>query len=158
METVGVADAPFLFFNDNTTYGGDEMFYSNAVQERNIGDDKLTEYYFKQENVELVRELLQKFVYIKSGNKYKIPKQSKTSVTLVMTCIFEEHARYLPHDLQKQIDELNMKVVSHLVPKLISKVEQDVHFQSQLGKPLDPIALPVDTSYRKSLILPAYIR
>lgn len=62
-----------------------------------------------------------------------------------MRYVFIEYSRNLPYDIDKQIKDLNYRVISEILPIVISNVDQQIGYLKDIEtQPIGP-PLPINT-------------
>jgi hypothetical protein len=137
---------PIAYFNDNINSNElRNQLIKNQVRISECGQGKLEDIFFSNENIEILNKHLILSVYKKSKGKFKISKQSNESLIIVMRYVFIEYARHLPYNVDKQIVELNCKVVSEILPSVITNIRQKIDYLKHIDCPVIPIPLPINT-------------
>ena len=137
---------PIAYFNDNINSNElRNQLIKNQVRISECNQGKLEDIFFSNENIEILNKHLILSVYKKSKGKFKISKQSNESLIIVMRYVFIEYARHLPYNVDKQIVELNCKVVSEILPSVITNIRQKIDYLKHIDCPMTPIPLPINT-------------
>ena len=121
--------------------------YSELVQRQiTYNDDKVSEIFFSQNNIDTIQKMIQHNVYRKSGNKHKISKQSEPELFIIMNSIYKQHRRNLPNYIQEQIHELNNFVVEEATRLIMPRLLQYVDYMNNLDNRLDVMEHGQNTS------------
>jgi hypothetical protein len=149
-------EMPQAYFCNNTRADGlrNEMI-KNQIRINECEQGALETTFFSDENMNLINKQLIMKVYEKSDKKYKIGPQSKQSLLIVMRYIFIEHARHLPYDIKEQIRELNCRVVTDILPNIITNVEQKLEYIKLIESPRQILSLPISTNNKNRKTLPS---
>jgi hypothetical protein len=142
-------DLPKAYFCDNKK--SDELrkqVIKNITFSGECNTPQLSDVFFSDENMDLINKQLIYSVWKHTNGEYKIAKQSKDNLMIVMRYFFIEYARHLPYDIKGQISELNCLVVSNILPNVISNAEQYIGYLRDIGPRQEPVPLPVSTSNR----------
>ncbi len=141
-------DMPVAFFNDNVKSNNlRSELIKNVVLISDCEQGKLEENFFSDENIDLINKQLILTVYNKSNKQYKIAPQKKESLIIVMRYVFLEHARHLPYDIVRQIQELNCRVVGEILPSVITNVEQTIGYLDEISNPRKLLPLPINVNH-----------
>ena len=62
-----------------------------------------------------------------------------------MRYIFLEYAKNLPFNIDKQIAELNCRVVGDILPNIFTNVRQKIDYLKEIDCPRPQIPLPINT-------------
>lgn len=106
----------------------------------------LTDAFFSRTNIDINHNKIRYAVYVASGNKYIIDKQDDTELQIVMRAIYLQHSLNLPTNIKEQIRELNQKVTDFAYPKILSEIEQYIHYKNNLQFLPQTIDLPKNVS------------
>ena len=112
---------------------------------------KLQSKFFSDDNIKTINILLINNVYLKSNKKIKILPQNKNDLIVIMAAIFKSKARHLNTNIDKQIKELNCRVVTKILPDVLSNAKSYKKYIDDINKPLNPVANPISTNRDKSL-------
>ena len=114
------------------------------ISECNIGDLENT--FFSKDNIDLINKQLILSVYNKTNKQFLICSQKETDLLIVMRYVFIEYSRNLPYDIINQIKDLNCKVVSEILPVVISNFDQKIGYLKDIStQPIGP-PLPINTN------------
>jgi hypothetical protein len=113
-----------------------------TIQERS----PLNDAFFSKNNMNHVKKLLAEQVYKQSGYSISAHSQSDNELLIIMRAIFLQYARNLPEDVRGQIAELNLKLLTEIVPKVVSKVKMELTYQRDHGSQPLPNLHPVNVS------------
>ena len=116
----------------------------NQVRISECEQGDLEDTFFSDENISLINKHLIMLIFKKTKGQIKISEQSKESLIIVMRYIFLEYARHLPYDIASQVRELNCRIVSEVVPKIITEATQRITYLDELNKPRQLIPLPTN--------------
>jgi hypothetical protein len=147
-------EIPVGFFCDNKKSTGlrNEMI-KNQIRINECEQGLLENVFFSDENFDLINKQLILAVYKKS--QYKISPQSKQNMSIVMRYIFIEYAKNLPYDIPQQIKELNCKVISDVLPNIITNITQRIAYLKLIGSPRELLDLPTSTNNKNNQLLPS---
>jgi hypothetical protein len=138
---------PTAFFSDhpNAKEERNQLIKNNVrVNEEAQGD--LEEYFFSDDNINLINKQLILSIYKKTNNQIKIPPQSKQSLIIVMRYIYIEYAKHLPYNIAGQIRELNCRVVSEIIPKIITETTQRIDYLKHINNKRTLMPLPINVN------------
>ncbi len=140
----GMQDLPSAYFCDNVKSNAlrNELI-KNQVRISECEQGDLENVFFSDENMSFINKQLILSVYKKSNGKFKISEQSKQDLIIVMRYVFLEHSRHLPYDIAGQIKELNCRVVSEILPNIITNVNQRVDYLDEINNPRKVLPLPI---------------
>ena len=117
----------------------------NKIIECNITE--LPNIFYSDENITLINKKLIVAVYKNTNGEIKIKPQSSEQLLIVMRYVFIEYARHLPYDIKGQINELNCRVVSEILPNVITNAQQHIGYLKDIEKIREPLPLPISTKY-----------
>jgi len=141
-----ITQLPIAYFNDNVNSNElRNQLIKNQVRISECGQGKLEDIFFSNENIDTINKHLILSVFKKSQGKFKISKQSNESLIIVMRYIFIEYAKHLPYNIDKQISELNCRVVGDILPIIFTNVRQRIDYLRDIDCPRPQIPLPINT-------------
>jgi len=137
---------PIAYFNDNINANAlRNQLIKNQVRISECEQGKLEDIFFSDENIDVINKHLILSVFKKSNGKFKISKQSKEKLIIVMRYIFLEYAKHLPFNIDKQIAELNCRVVGDILPNIFTNVRQKIDYLRDIDCPRKQVPLPINT-------------
>ena len=80
-------------------------------------------------------------VYLRSGKKHIIGRQSDTQLQIIMRSIYLQNSKNLNTDIKGQIQELNKLVIDYCVPNILVEVEQYIQYKVSVSKIPEPLPL-----------------
>ena len=121
--------------------------YSELIQRRaEYNDDKVSQLFFSSQNVDKIQKMIQMNIYIKTSKQYKISRQSDSELFILMTGIYSNHSRHLPHHIHEQVDELNELTTDKATQLILPRLLQYIGYMNTLDKRLDVLDYAVNTS------------
>ena len=146
--------APFELFqggiNDNVTNFNESI---KSIQT----ESHLSNLFFSRKNIENLHNSIIKNVYLKSNGEHKIGKQSEVQLQIVMRSIFLQEAKHLQCNYNKQIQELNLKVLEYCVPRILTEIMQFIGYKKTVNTMPKPLEHPKNLSGKGRNILKANI-
>ena len=139
-------EIPVAYFSDNIN--GNllrKQLIKNElkISECNVGELEKT--FFSKENINLINKYLIYSVYTRTDKQFLICSQKEADLIVVMRYVFIEYSRNLPYDIDKQIKDLNYRVISEILPTVISNVDQKIGYLKDIQtQPVGP-PLPINT-------------
>jgi hypothetical protein len=121
------------------------QFIKNQLKTTECDTGLLENVFFSDENIDLINRQLIYSVWKHTNKEFKIRPQSKEKLLIVMRYIFIEYARHLPFDIKGQIKELNCRMVTDILPDIITNVQQHVGYLKDIEKIREPLPLPIST-------------
>ena len=110
--------------------------------------------FFSRENIETIHEAIILGVYKASNNKYKIAKQSESSLEIVMRAMYLQHGKNNNENIDMQVKELDKIVVEYCVPNIMTNVTQYIGYINDIKKPPQIMDMPLDTSNKNKQLQP----
>jgi hypothetical protein len=99
--------------------------------------------FFSPSNVEIIQNKIRYEVYVKSGNKHIIDKQSTDDLLIVMRSIYYQYGKNRPDHIKEQIEALNQLVCDWSVPKILAEIEMYYQYRKDISTMPVPLAHPV---------------
>lgn len=128
---------------------------SNAGQEGvrgNLEATPLNQAYFSAANFQIIQNAIRKTVHDKSGAI--IDPVGSDDLFMVMRAIYLWYGKNLPTNIPGQIAELNDRVVTWCVPKILAEVSMDKTYQYDISHLPVPLSHPVNQSSAGTRSLP----
>ena len=122
----------------------------NQIRISECEQGALEDTFFSDENINLINKQLIMSVFKKTNGNIKITEQSNSSLIIIMRYIFIEYARHLPFNIAEQIRELNCRVVSEVVPNIITNATQHINYIAEINNPRNIIPLPKNVRFNSS--------
>jgi len=101
--------------------------------------------FFSSHNVNVIQDNIRKEVSRKSAGQFKIGKQSEQQLVIIMRSIYLQHGKNLPTDTQKQVNDLNTKVLEYTTPNIITNIKQHIGFVNDVNAPPSLPIVPKST-------------
>ena len=112
----------------------DPYCFSNSL--KSIQDDTpLSRAFFSSSNVDYLQKKIQDEVFIRSSRSgqmgYRIGRQSDLQLHLIMRSIYLQNSMNLNCNIDRQLNELNQKVIDdpNVINGIIVNIEQQKHYQ-----------------------------
>jgi len=131
-----------LFGNDNNKK---DNFKYEALQHIQT-PSRLSLIFFSEDNIDRIQNEMRYQVWIQSGKKYVIEKQSPIELEIIMRAIFLQYSLNQDKDFGKQINYLNKLVLSYCIPNIMTEVEQYLGYLDNVQKLPNPLPLPENLS------------
>lgn len=100
----------------------------NGIQE----SSNLSKAFFCESNLKHVNDLIRYQVWLSTNEKYIIGQQNEFELIMIMRSIYLQEALNQPHNIGKQVNDLNNSVVSQTVPRLIAEVKQFLTYNNEI--------------------------
>jgi hypothetical protein len=128
---------------------------NNAGQEGvrgNFEKTPMNQAFFSAPNFQIIQNKIRKDVFDKSGEI--IDPVSTDDLFMVMRAIYLQESRNLPTNIKEQIDELNNRVATWCVPKIVAEVSMYRTYAKDISTLPIPLAHPVNQSPAGTRTLP----
>lgn len=142
---------PFLFLQEH------HKNYKNMAPAALKGvqlENKLSNVFFSDENFRRVQKMIKDEVFRRTNGEFRIDvDQEQKDLFIAMKAVYMEQGRFLPDQIVRQVKRLNQKVVSDVVPGMITEVRQYYGYLKEINKPITPIQRPtcMNSKGRRSL-------
>lgn len=128
---------------------------SNAGQEGirgNLEKTPLNQSFFSSPNFQIIQNKIRKTVYDKSGEI--IDPVSTDDLFMVMRAIYLQSGRNLPYNIMEQIEDLNERVATWCIPKILAEVSMFKTYTKDISSLPVPLSHPVNQSSAGTKSLP----
>jgi len=106
-------------------------------------NNALSQVFFSAENIQIVQNGLRAGVYKMSGDKQLIiSPQNIDTLKTIMRHMFIQYAQFLPDQIPKQIERLNMTVWEYAVPSVYAEAMGYLKYLQDTSSLVVPIELP----------------
>lgn len=146
-------EMPIAFFCNNTK--ADKLrneLIKNQVRISECEQNDLENYFFSNENIDLINKQLIMKVFKETKGEFKISPQKHENLIIVMRYTFLEYARHLPYDITNQIRELNCIVIGQILPNIITQITQRKEYLRVINEPRQILSLPINVSTKNNLL------
>lgn len=109
----------------------------------NLQITPLNSAFFSPSNVEIIQNKIRYDVFIKSGNKHIIDKQSTDDLLIVMRSMYYQYGKNLPDHIKEQVEELNQIVSNWCVPKILAEIDMYYQYRKDITTMPVPLAHPI---------------
>ena len=131
-----------LFPDNNNNNNSFKNTALKGIQE----DSTLSFLFFSEDNMNIVQENLRYLIWIQSGKKYLIDKQSTIQLEIVMRSIFLQYAVNLNCKFTEQIKKLNDLVIDYCIPNILAQIQSYLGYIDSLEVLPMPMGLPQNLS------------
>lgn len=122
-----------------------------------IEQSPLAALYYSRENIDRIQKQIRREIYRRTNGKFKVFKDSdELDMQVVMDSIFDDHAKYLPNQIIRQVKALNKHTVDLVVPGAITQIDQTSKYLKQLDKPIQPMDRPINANNGGRRTLPSF--
>lgn len=102
--------------------------------------------FFSKHNMDRIQTEMRYEVWMQSGKKYVIGRQSEIELEVIMRAIWLQYSLNQDKDFKKQINYLNKLVLDYCVPNVLSEVQQYLGYLDNVQKLPNPLPLPENLS------------
>jgi len=102
--------------------------------------------FFSRDNIDRIQEQMRYQVWLQSGKKYVVDKQSPIELEVIMRAIWLQYSLNQDKDFRKQIEYLNKLVLDYCVPNVLTEVEGYLGYLDNVQKLPNPLPLPENLS------------
>lgn len=116
-----------------------------GISERTI----MSDIFLSEKNINLIQ--LKIINIINSKYKYKISKQSKNELIIIMRSVYLNNAtnNYLnKQDIKNELNKLNNLVISYCVKNIVNNIRSHELYLKKINNDLIPINLPTSTNVK----------
>lgn len=133
----------FQLFDENNNKNN--SFKNEAL--KGIQQDSVLSYlFFSNVNMDIIQNRIRYEVWMQSGKKYVIDKQSPIELEIVMRSIYLQYAENLNCKYREQVNKLNDLTINFCVPSILAEVQQYLGYLDDVQKMPNPLPLPQNLS------------
>ncbi len=138
-EGFGMDDFPQKYFNDYTMEPADPkentiQYIKNAIGQNETEITEVAKLFFSEKNILLINKKLVLKVFEVSKNTVKIPFQSRDDLLVIMRYIYISYSQNLSKKIERQVAELNCRVVKEIMPSILSNIDQYMKYLKEIEK------------------------
>ena len=140
--------APFQLYENNNVVNKKSTNMTGT-----IAKNRLNELYFSQSNIDFLQDAMIEAIY-KLTNGVRIAKQSEDELLIIMRGIYLQYSKNLDTHIDKQVYELNKKVLKYAVKNVHENVKQYQGYIHDITKEREVMDMPqnVDIKGEKTLM------
>jgi len=140
--------APFQLFENNNVVNKKSTNMTGT-----IAKNRLNELYFSQSNIDFLQDAMIEAIY-KLTNGVRIAKQSEDELLIIMRGIYLQFSKNLNTNIDKQVYELNKKVLKYSIKNVHENIKQYQGYIHDITKERDVMEMPqnVDIKGEKTLM------
>lgn len=144
---------PFLFLQEH------KKDYWNMAPTALKGvacESELSKLFFSDENMKRLQKMIKQEVFRRTNGEFRLEvDQEQRDLFIAMRAVYLEHGRFLPGQTVRQIKKMNLKVVSEVVPPMLTELRQYYGYLKEINKPLAPIMRPINSGNAGRRSLPS---
>lgn len=125
---------PGVNYNETTSYRG--------AMTGNWEDNILSDTFFSVGNIKILQNGIRAGVYKMSNGRYNVAPQDETNLKIIMRSIFLQFAKNQQHDIKKQIQDLNNKVLEYCIPEVHNEAISYIKYRQDVSTLPVPEARP----------------
>lgn len=126
----------FALFKETTAQG---TFEGEALR-GGFAENPLSDIFLSQQNIDALQEGIRYRVYVKSGNKHVIGRQSDVDLKIVMRSVYIQHSKNKSFDILGQVRDLNAIVLDYCVNQIMGEINMYVRFRADQQSIPEPFA------------------
>jgi hypothetical protein len=107
----------------------------------------LNQIYFSDANVDKLQNAIQDQVFLMSGSKHRIDRQSDTDLKLIMRSYYLSFAKNNPATIAEDLEDLNSRVIGYASAKIYSELDFHLFYLKDLEEFAPPIANPTNVKF-----------
>jgi len=153
------SEVPHNLTQDHKNYSGtDYQVALNDVFGRSDehSQEPVGQLFFSEKNIKRLQKAIKTEIYNQSNHRYVLDEEQDTDDLLVnMRGVYMMNGKFLKTNIVHQVKELNKKLVSYVVPDMISEIKQYYGYLKDINEPLKPIDRPMNVSNAGRRTLPS---
>ena len=140
--------APFQLYENNNVVNKKSTNMTGT-----IAKNRLNELYFSQSNIDFLQDAMIEAIY-KLTNGVRIAKQSEDELLIIMRGIYLQYSKNLNTNIDKQVYELNKKVLKYSIKNVHENIKQYQGYIHDITKEREVMDMPqnVDIKGEKTLM------
>ena len=114
--------------------------FNNEAVKTIISSNPVNQTFFSQANIDLLQKTIRYQVWLQSGKKHVVGKQSDLQLQIIMRSYYLQYSKNQPTNIKGQVTKLNDMVVKYAVPAILSSVEQFIGYKKAVSQLPEPMA------------------
>ena len=106
----------------------------------------LSQLFFCRQNVNDIQNMIRYNVWIISGKKHIIDRQSDVDLHVIMRSFYLQYSQNQQTHITEQIKQLNTMVLDWVIPKIMTQIEQYLTYKQQVSGVYQPMEREINTS------------
>jgi hypothetical protein len=132
---------------DNNTFLDDSL---HGIQIECI----LSKVFFSEQNVERTQNMIRHNVWLKSGKKHIIGRQSDIELRIIMRAIYLQYSKNLDYNIKEQITDFDKHIIEYCTKDIMHEVNQYYDYIHHVETLPVPIQHPVNVAKQTERSLP----
>lgn len=121
-----------------------------------VQPSKLSRIFFSQQNISLIQKSIKEIIAKKTHGQYIVEKdQDMNDLIVAMRSVYLTYSRFLDFDIEKQIRNLNLKLLNYIIPDMITALKQQYAYLKDINEPIKPEIRPLNVSSAGRKTLPS---
>jgi hypothetical protein len=139
---------------NNYYCGGDSSLALRGLQ---MDNTELSTMYFSEENITRIQKQLKRAIYNMTDGKFRLDiDQNEEDLLLAMRAVYLDKSKHLPHELIRQVKELNVKTIEYIAPDMLTNIKQQYNYLRDISKPMQIMNHPLNVNRAGRKTLPSY--
>ncbi len=115
---------------------------------------ELSKLFFSDENMKRLQRGIKAEVFRRTKGVFRLDvDQEQRELFIAMRALYLEEARFIPGEIVRQVKRLNLKLITQVVPGIISAARQEYGYLKEINSNPRPIDRPLCASNRGRKIL-----
>jgi hypothetical protein len=134
----------FDYQSDTSTSLGGASRMATGTMEHIHTTTPVSRLFFSPLNVEALQEGIRYRVYVESGDRFVIDRQSGTELAVVMRSLYLQHGDNRTgdrDDVIRQVRDLNAWVLNFCVPRIVQEIEISRYYRHDIANLPEPLPL-----------------
>lgn len=161
MDDDAVESPAFNKYQEMDNSGDGSKYYcggnsSLALRSFNMENTKVSIEFFSPENIERIQRKIKFSVKEMTQGKFRMDAdQDEMELITVMGNIYAEYGKHIDHGIKRQVKELNKMLLDHIMPDIVTNIQQYYGYIKEINSPLQPIARPLNVNRAGRKTLPS---
>ena len=146
-----IEDNESAYTQVNESFKKTKPIYETFNTVNTISGNKVNNLFFSFENKSNIHNQL--INSVKEKTDYTIGKQSDEQLQIIMRSIYLQHSKNLNYDIEKQVDNLNKRVLNYCIPQITGEIQQYIGYLKDINEMPVPMARSQDTSIKGNKVV-----
>jgi hypothetical protein len=145
-------------YQDHKQYSGNEynIGLRNVFGRDDFSQEPVGEVFFSERNIKRLQKLIKTSIYEKTNHQFILDEeQDPADLLIAMRAVYQMNGKFIKNHLVHQVKDLNKKLISYIIPDMITEMKQYYGFIKDVNEPLKPIDRPMNVSNAGRKTLPS---
>jgi hypothetical protein len=127
--------------------GDFKVGFKNVFGKDDHSQEPVGEVFFSEQNIKRIQKMIREEVYKQTRHQYILEEDQDTADLLIaMRAVYQSDGKFIKDHVVSQVKVLNKKLISYIIPDMITEMKQHYGYIKDINEPLKPIDRPMNVS------------